>query len=80
MEEYHLYAPNAHAKPAVPGANDDKAADTSNEVTADNEITVIETMDTVEDNALPQTVTDQPSATPSEEEPRIIIKVSQQAR
>lgn len=80
MEEYHLYAPNAHAKPAVPGANDVKAAETSKEVTADDEITVIETMDMVEDNTLPQTLTEQPSATPSEEEPRIIIKVSRQAR
>lgn len=73
LEEYHLYAPHTHAKPAEP-ENTTVKTEESNQVTAGEDRVMTEVIDTAQES-LPPASAEQPPAT--EEELRIIIKVSQ---
>lgn len=71
LEEYHLYAPHTHAKPAEP-ENTTVKTEESNQVTAGEDRVMTEVIDTAQES-LPPASAEQPPAT--EEELRIIIKL-----
>lgn len=75
LEEYHLYAPNAHMKEPV----ENKAAEVveqSNETNTDSDQVMSEVTEPTASESL-STQTEPAPSTSTEEELRIIIKVSQ---